>query len=126
MEFLNVSVATARITGLKKKPYYFEHKCYYAMDIMFQDASTIWVHNIPNINLGDNEEHALGAYERITKTFEYAGIHEGDTVALLFTEVGYVFAIGRTGSDTWIDAKDHFSLKKFSDLNCIITGLSVY
>ena len=126
MEIFDVSVTKARITGLTKKPYYFKAKCFYAMSITFKDTDTLTVNNIPFIWLGEDKESAQKAYDRIVQTFEDAGIHEGDRVNVLFTDAGSVFAIGRIGYDTWIDAKDHFSLKKFSDLNCIITGLSVY
>ena len=126
MEFMRACVATARIRGLKAGPYYFDAKCFYAMRITFEDASTVEVNNIPFIYLSEEKAPAEKAYERIAKTFEEAGIHEGDTVALLFTEMGSVFAIGKTGSDKWVDAKDHFTLKKFSDMDYIFTSLKVY
>ena len=126
MEIFDVSVTKARITGLTKKPYYFKAKCFYAMSITFKDTDTLTVDNIPFIWLGEDKESAQKAYDRIVQTFEDAGIHEGDRVNVLFTDAGSVFAIGRIGYDTWIDAKDHFTMKSFSEMNYIFSGLTIY
>ena len=56
MKFQNVNIATAQIEGLAKSPYYFEHHCYYAWDIMFRNSSTLIFNNIPFIKVGDTEE----------------------------------------------------------------------
>ena len=56
MKFQRVNIATARIKGLKNSPYYFEPRCYYAWDIMFEDTSTLFFNNLPFIKVGNTEE----------------------------------------------------------------------
>ena len=126
MEFRKVNMATARIRGLKKGPYYFEHHCYYAWDIKFDDASTLWVNHISFIPMGDSMEEAEREYKRVVGIFGRARIQEKDKVALLFADPGNVLAIGKIGDDVWIDVRDHFTRKPFKDLIIVIKSLMVY
>lgn len=56
MKFKKINIATARIKGLKKPPYYFNHLCYYAWDIMFEDTSTLLFDNLTFIKVGNTTE----------------------------------------------------------------------
>lgn len=39
MKFQNVNITTPRIEGLTKPPFYFDHNCFYACNIMFKNTS---------------------------------------------------------------------------------------
>ena len=121
MKFQKVNIATARIEGLTKPPYYFDHHCYYAWDIMFQDTSTFAFHNIPFIKVGDTEEEGEIFCNKLKENF-----NEAHKVAVIFGDDGRVVAIGNTGEDAWIDTTDKFVKKTFAELNIVITSLKVY
>ena len=125
MEFVKANISTGRITGLEKEPYYFEHHCYYAMGIIFEDVSSIWPNNMPVIELGEDMESAKKVQKEIVDNFAAAGIHEGDEVAIFFGNSGSLFAVGKKGADIWIDVKDLRHQKSFKNLNLIIKELSI-
>lgn len=126
MNFQKVNVATARIEGLIKPPYYFDEKLYYAWDILFFDSSSLGFYNMPCINVGDTEEEAEKISNQIKQKFKNAGINEGDEVAIIYGNDNQIIAIGCIGKDVWIDPNDNFSKKTFKDLDVIITSLTVY
>ena len=126
MKFQEVNIATARIEGLKKAPYYFDHRCYFVWDIMFSDISTIEFYNLQCIKVGDTEEEGKLFCEQLKNNFEQANIHDGDKVAVLYGANGRVRAIGCIGQDSWIDAEDKFVKKTFEELDIIITSLKVH
>ena len=110
MKFQKVNIATARIKGLKKPPYYFDHHCYYAWDI----------------KVGNTEEEGEVFCNQFKENFNEAHIYDGDKVAVIFGDDGRVLAIGNTGEDAWIDTTDKFVKKTFAELNIVITSLKVY
>ncbi len=128
METKNVCIATARINGLEKRPYYFDAKCYFAMEIMFSEPSTLYLKNLPFIFLDDESlENAEKELSRIRSNFKEARINDNDNVAVLFSrEHCEIIAIGSLGCDLWIDVQHQFALKKFEELNIVITGLTIY
>ena len=126
MKFQKINIATARIEGLTKPPYYFDHHCFYAWSIMFQDASKFGLYNLAVIPLGENEEEGEILCNKFKENFNEAHIHEGDKVAVIFGDDGCVLAIGNTGEDSWIDTTDKFVKKTFAELNIVITSLKVY
>ena len=126
MKFQEINIATARIEGLTKSPYYFDHHCYYAWDIMFSDTSTSSFHNLPFIKVGDTEEEGNTFCNQLKKNFEDAHIYEGSKVAVIFRNDGFIIAIGNLGEDSWIDVTAKFVKKTFEDLNIVITSLTVY
>lgn len=97
MKFQKVNIATARIKGLKKPPYYFDHRGYYAWDIMFEDTSTLLFNNIPFIYVGNTEEEAEIFCNQLKENFKEAHIYDGEKVAVIFGDNGRVLAIGNTG-----------------------------
>jgi len=126
MKFQEVNIATARINGLTKQPYYFDHHCYWAWSIIFSDSSTSRFYNLPVIEVGDTEEEGIVLCNQLKENFKQAHIYDGDKVAVLFEANGSVRAIGSLGEDSWIDAGDKFVKKTFEELNIIITSLKVY
>ena len=56
MKCQGINIATARIHGLNRPPYYFDHKCFYAWGIDFSDSSTLFFNNLPVIKVGDTKE----------------------------------------------------------------------
>lgn len=126
MKFQEVNIATARIEGLKKAPYYFDHHCYFAWNIMFSDTSTLGFTNLPFIKVGDTEEEGVVFCNQLKENFKQANIHDGDKVAVLYEANGHVRAIGCIGQDSWIDAEDKFVKKTFEELNIVITSLKVH
>lgn len=126
MKFQKINIATARITGLTEPPYYFDHHCYYAWDIVFQDASTFAFNNLPSIKVGETEEEGEIFCNILKENFKRAHIYDGDKVAVIFGNDGYILAIGKPGKDVWIDTNDKFKVKNFKQLNVVITSLKVY
>ena len=126
MIFKKVNITTARIEGLEKQPYYFNHKCYWAWDIIFSDTHTFAVNNLTWIKMGDSEREAIKFCNGLKKKFNKANIYEGNKVALIFENEGRVIAIGSEGKDKWIDVRDKFKVKSFKDLNIVVTSLKVY
>lgn len=84
MKFQEVNIATARIKGLEKPPYYFEHHCYYVWDIMFEDTSTFSFRNLPFIKVGDTKEEGEIFCNQLKENFKEAHIYDGDKVAVIF------------------------------------------
>ena len=123
---MNINIGTAIITGLTKPFYYFEHRCWYAWDIMFKDPSTLMFNNLPYIKLGESEEQAKFKHAQILRNFKEAHIHEGESVAVIFRNDGFVVAIGKLGQNVWIDCLDNFCPKPFRGLYHRVSGLSVY
>jgi len=126
MKFQKVNIATARIKGLEELPYYFEHNCYYAWDIVFEDTSTFSFYNLAFIKVGNTKEEGEIFCNQFKDNFKEAHIYDGDKVAVIFGDDGRVLAIGNIGEDTWIDTNDKFIKKTFAELNIVITSLKVY
>lgn len=126
MKFQKINIATARIDGLTKQPYYFDHHCYYAWDIMFNDTSTFLFDNIAFIKVGKNKEEGEKFCNQIKENFREANIYDGERVAVIFGDDSRVLAIGKIGDDMWIDTADKFAKKTFAELNICITSLRVY
>ena len=125
MKFREINIATAKIEGLTKPPYYFDHHCYYAWGITFTNTSTLFFNNLPFIRVGNTEEEGEIRCNEIKEVFKQANIHNGSKVAVLFDDIGEVIAIGKIGKDVWIDVRDNFTKKTFADLNIVITSLKV-
>ncbi len=126
MNFQEVNIATARIEGLKKSPYYFNHQCYWSWDIIFFDTSTLTFNNLPFIKVGDTEEEGVSFCNQLKENFKQANIYDGDKVAVLFEANGDIRAISSIGQDSWIDVTDKFVNKTFKELNIVITSLKVH
>ena len=127
MKFVEICIARAKITGLNKKPFYFEHRVDWRLNIMFEETSTLLFHNLAFIPMEYSEEEANKTYEKLVSKFKMAEIYNNDEVAVIFNNKdGEVLAIGAHGKDQWIDVKDNFKFKKFSNLNIIPTMLKVY
>ncbi len=126
MKCQGINIATARIHGLNRPPYYFDHKCFYAWSIEFSDSSTLFFNNIPFIKVGDTKEQGEIYCNQLKSNFKNAHIYEGDKVAIIFDKDGAVLAIGHTSDDVWIDVRDNFVKKAFKDLNIVVTALKVY
>lgn len=126
MKFQEVNIATARIKGLEKPPYYFEHGWYYAWDIILESTSPVSFCNLPFIKVGDTQVEGEIFCNQLKENFKEAHIYDGNKVAVIFGDGGYVLAIGCMGEDAWVDATDKFVKKTFSDLNIVITSLKVY
>lgn len=126
MKKKKICIATAKIKGLNDSPYYFEHHCYYAWKIMFEDTSTLFVNNLPFIKVGDTKEEGEIFCNHLKENFNEAHIYEGNKVAVIFEDDGNVLAIGSTGKDEWIDTTDKFVKKTFAELNINIKSLIVY
>ncbi len=123
----NLSIATAKISGLESSPYYFNSKCYWAWNIMFNKSSSLLFNNLPFIYLTkDSEEEAIKCCNELKSQFASADIYDGDKVAIMFREDGSVRAIGRIGVNAWIDVEDNFTFKTFAELNIAITSLTVH
>lgn len=115
-----VNKATARINGLTKEPYYWEHHGYYTWDVLFSDTSTLFLENITFIKMGCTKEEAESFWNEIKENFEQAGICEGQKVNVLYGPDCNVRAIGFIGKDVWIDTCDKFAKKTFKELNVAI------
>lgn len=126
MKSKEISIATARISGLDKTAFYSWERCYFAWNIMFFDTSTTLFSNLAFIKVGDNHEEARDFCNQIKNNFKQAYIHDGDKVAVIFDEHGYVRAIGCIGKDLWIDVDDKFVAKTFKELNIKINSLKVH
>lgn len=126
MKFKEVGISTARIKGLKEEPYWFEHHCFWAWGINFEETSYLGVLNLSNIYLAEEQDKAKEACDKFKMAFKEAWIHDGDRVAVMHDKNGTVIAIGRIGADKWVDVKDKFVCKTFKDLNIIITALKIH
>ena len=122
----NVSIATARINGLNKSPYYFKQGEFYAVDITFTDSSTLLFDNMPYIKVGKTREEANNFWSKMKKNFSDAHILDKNRVAIICDKYFQIVAIGNTGEDVWIDVTDQFKAKSFAELNIEITSLKVY
>ena len=89
MKFQKVNIATARIKGLEKPPYYFDHYCYYAWNIMFEGTSTLFFNNLTFIKVGNTEEgeNSVISLKRISKKHIFMMAIK----LLLFSEMTVVF-----------------------------------
>lgn len=122
---LCISTAELHFSNL----YWFEHRCFYAFDIDFKNSSTIFCPNLAYIPAGYGEDTAEDFLKAAKNYFLTAGIHDGDTVAVLFSD-DRVLAIGALGNDLWIDVHEgifpHVPPKDFSALGIKAKSLKVY
>lgn len=121
---MKVSITTGRITGLKGEKFYCCRNCYQWL-ITFTETSQANFCNSVNVYLGEWEEEAEKILNQYKKNFENAEIYDEDEVAILYSENGGIFAIGKLRKDIWIDVNDQFTAKSFSKLKVFITGLKV-
>lgn len=126
MRFKEVGISTARIKGLKEEPYWFEHHCFWAWGINFEEASYLGFLNLSTIYLDEEEEKAEDVCNKFKMAFKEAWIHDGDRVAVMHDRNGNIMAIGRIGADKWVDVKDKFVCRTFKDMNVVITSLKIH
>ncbi|MBE5822274.1 MAG: hypothetical protein E7311_06810 [Clostridiales bacterium] len=128
MQFRRIVIATAEIKGLEKGPYYFDHHCFWAWSLRFENPSSLCAfRNLPSIYLSLDKQEASKVCAQFKKAFEKANIHEGDTVALICNTKGDILAIGRTNSDIWVDVyQDRFTVKTFKELKLNISSLKIW
>ena len=127
MQFRRIVIATAEIKGLNKGPYYFNHHCFWAWSLMFENPSSLLAfRNLPVIYLAYDEKEANEVCRQFKNAFKKANIREGDEVALICNTKGDILAIGRTNSDSWVDVyQDRFKVKTFKELKLNISSLKV-
>lgn len=113
--------ATARINGLTSSPYYFEHRCFFAWDIMFSDASITTFNHLLLIKVGDTEEEAVEFCNQLKENFKQAHIYNGEEVSIIFDkEDSHVSAIGCIDDqESWIDVDDKFVKKNLKELSIL-------
>lgn len=109
------SIATARIHGLNSNPYFFDHRCYWAYDIWFDESSTMKFTNLPCIKAGNTEKEAKKFWAYLNYKFNLLSISEGDKVAIIFDKNGNVRYISAIGENSWIDMCDN----NFRTTQCI-------
>lgn len=124
MKFKKVNIATARIKGLKKEPYFLDN-WFWGWEIVFSDFSTLGISNFLLdhaliIDVGDTEEEGKVTCNQIRENFKNSHIKNGDRIALLYESNGSIIAIGNLAEDSWIDVQDNFVKKTFKELNIII------
>ena len=128
MKFRRIVIATAEIKGIDKDPYFFDHHCYYAWSLMFENPSNLMAFlNKPVIYLSHEEEEANKVCAEFKNAFKEANIHEGDRVVLICNTKGNILAIGATYSDKWVDVyQDKFTVKTFKELKLNVSSLKVW
>lgn len=99
--------------------YYFNHRCYYAFDITFSDTSSLSFGNIIAICADkDDEKEAKKYLHDLKRRLKTDGIRSGERVEILVDENSKdVVAIKSTESSNWIDVRNKFVERKFSDFN---------
>ena len=123
---MKINIGTARIRGLTKPFYYFEHRCCYAWDITFKETSTLLFNNLAFIPVGKTEKEAAFKQHQYLEKFEQANIHDRDRIVVIFDDEGTVIAIGKPGNNVWLDVSDGFITKTFEELKIAVTELKVY
>jgi len=127
MEFNDIHVATARIHF--SDIYYFQHKCFYAFDITFDNTSTILFDHLAFIPAGADEELAEEFLTAVKQYFATAGIHENSDVSVVFAG-SRILAISSHENDLWIDVHEgifpHISPKFFGQLGITVASLTVH
>ena len=128
MKSYNIGIGIARIGGIEKEPYYFEEKNYYAWKIKFSKVSTAWLNNLPFIYLGNTLEEANIKVEKHRSNFKLAEIYEDEMVSVMFdtNNQNDVIAVASLGRNNWIDIRDDFKLKSFTELDIKIASLVIY
>ncbi len=118
MHFEKIGVATARIKGLDNSPYNGVTGIFWP--IFLTDFSTIGCSFLPLPHFTREEE-----CNKIKEAFCNIGIKDGDKISIMFKQDGNIIAIGAIGKDCWIDLRDNFTTKTFSELNIVITSLYI-
>lgn len=127
MKLENVYIGTARIHGLRSEPHYFAEKDCYEWCITFSEETIINYCDLLHIYLDKKLPTAAKILNNIIYNFNSIGIADKSKVAVIFSvEDNKVIAIAHTGTPLWIDVTDGFSIKTFSQLNIVITGLEVF
>lgn len=111
----SIGITTATIKGLNEKVYYFEHKCFWAWDIKFENYPLFTFNDLCWLYMGDTEEEAKKARRIIKKIFDNNYIFDDSKVAILYDNDG-VIAIGKSNEDCWIDVRDSYKVKCFKEL----------
>ena len=114
MKKKSIGITAATIYGLKEKPYYNNHKCFWSWDIKFKDYPLFTFCNML-LYMGETEQEARETKRKIMAAFNKAKISEGNRVPVIYHN-SEVIAIGKPYCDFWIDIKDHYKIKKFKEL----------
>lgn len=126
MKLPEIGIVTATIKGLNEDPYYFDAKCFWSWNIILENPSDLFVHNLPYIYLHeDSEKEAIKACKKLKANFKKAGIFDGNHVAII-TKGCYPKAIARLGGDSWIDVENKFVVKTFKELDLQFDNLKVF
>ena len=123
MEKTNLKITTATIR-LNTVPYYFEHHCYWAWDILFEDYPLFSFNSLTWLYMGDSKEEARKTCRTIKKVFANNSILDKSKVSVLYDEDG-IIAIGRDSKDCYIHVRDHFTVKTFTELNLNLASLAI-
>ena len=127
MNSCNLSIGTADLHF--SNLYWFEKYCYYAFDITFENASTLWFNNLMFLNAGFDYDGAKDFLNAVKEYFKLANIADGSPVSILFSG-NQILAIGARGSDLWIDVRYGVFCRtaplSFAGLGLKIKSLEVY
>ena len=124
---MHLGIAKARISGIDNEPTYFDHRCFWKIDIIFKKTSTLLFNHLNNIYMGDNFKEAKKYFENFKNNLKSVGIENGTHLEILFDkDNGRVIAFKNIFSDLWIDTSDKFKAKTFKDLNLSIDSLHIH
>lgn len=112
-----ICIGTGRIYGLREPVYYFDPKCYWAVDIYFKKTTTLFFNHLYYIFAGKTEEEGEKFWNKVKGNFAAANIKERQVVYVLFDQRGCVLAIGNMDKKFWIDCNDQFAKKTYDELN---------
>ena len=122
-----ISLAKSKVTGIDSIPTPFEPiENAYSWGLNFPDAYQYGLHNMQSIIMGYDEKTAKRVHEDVKRRIAKAGIHENDTVVVMYYNNDRVRAIGVVGHDIWLDAMDLFRSKSFNELEIDPVHLEVY
>lgn len=127
MENYNLCIATATIHF--SDVYWCERSTSYCFDIKFENASTLLLDHLAFLHAGFDEDWATDFLNAVKQHFEMAGIFDGSSVSVLFSE-GHALAIGTRGNDLWLDVRkgvcNNIPPLCFASLRLNIKNLTVY
>lgn len=124
MEKNTIGIACATIKRLNNHPHYFDHKCFWTWDILFENQPLLTFDRLYSAYMGDTEDEANKAYDTFLERFNEIGIYNNNKVAVIYDNDG-IIAIGRSCKDAWIHIRDKFTVKTFKELGLSFESLVV-
>lgn len=119
----SIGITIATIEGLNTLPYYAKSLRCWVWNLLFGERPPCFL-NLCALYVGKNQKAAMETYYNFKNSFTNIFIFDGDKVVVIYDKDN-IISIGKCGKDCWLDVRDEFKEKTFSELKLNICSLVV-